>query len=338
MESVKREGFAVDNARRPHFGVLIVLFIGLFTLAGCAKMTNGTSNNPTSSVATSGTAKILTKADQQISHRQINAAIKTLKTADTSNTTVKNLLTGLHHYQKAATALNKNQLSVAKTYFNTLSNYQASTDASFNAAKTALIKEYQQVKQANSYYNTARDELSVHDLTAAKTNIDTLDKIPASHPVIKQLQKKTLAMKQAIMNYEASQSTSSGSESSTVTESDSSSSSATTSSSTSSSSTSDSSSADSSSTATSDATSSTSSTSTSTLTTKQVLSNFRAAAGVSFAQDDQFNVIKQTDKYYQIEVMHDSEDTDVTNLTDIYRYYPTSGRVTKQNSSTGEFE
>ncbi|MDV2577420.1 hypothetical protein RYX41_15705 [Lactiplantibacillus plantarum] len=53
-------------------------------------------------------------------------------------------------------------------------------------------------------------------MATAKANIDKLDDVQATHPVIKKLQKKALAMKQAIMNYEASQSTSSGSDSSTV--------------------------------------------------------------------------------------------------------------------------
>ncbi|MFC6182610.1 hypothetical protein [Lactiplantibacillus daowaiensis] len=334
----------MDHAHRPHFGLIVMLLMGLLTLSGCANVTSGSSSTA-SSVTTSGSAKILTKADQQISHLQIKAAIATLKTGDTSNSSVKNLLTGLKHYQKAATALNKNQLSTAKTYFNTLSNYQATTDATFMAAKTALIKQYQQVKLANSYYNSARDEMSVHELTAAKTNIDKLDKLSASHPVVKQLQQKTLAMKQAIMNYEASQSTSSGSDSSTVTATSSSSTSDNSTATTDASSTQDSSdsssstdSSTSSSTATSSADSETSSdSSSSTLTTKQILSKFKAASGVSFDQDDQFNVAKQTSKYYQIEVMHDSSDENVTNLTDIYRYYPASGRVTKQNTTTGEF-
>lgn len=327
----------MDQAHRPRWGLMMIILFGLITLSGCAKLTSSSSDSSTSSAATSGSAKILTKADQQISHHQIKAAINTLSAANTKDTAARNLLTGLRHYQKAATALNKNQLSQAKSYFNTLANYQLVTDASFTQAKAALTKQYQQVKLANGYYNSARDEMSVHALAAAKTNIDKLDKISPTHPVIKDLQQKTTAMKAAIMNYEASQSTSSGSDSSAVAESDhtSSNSSADASSTSSSATTATSDTSDS--TATSQADSTTSS-SESSMPTKQVLSNFRAAAGVTFEKDDQFNVTKETSKYYQIEVMHDSNDENVTNLTDIYRYYPASGSVLKQNISTGEFE
>jgi len=327
----------VDQAHRPRWGLMVIILFGLITLSGCAKLTSSPSDNSTSSAATSGAAKILTKADQQISHHQIKAAINTLSAANTKDTAAKNLLTGLRHYQKAATALNKNQLSQAKSYFNTLANYQLVTDASFTQAKAALTKQYQQVKLANGYYNSARDDMSVHALAAAKTNIDKLDEIAPTHPVIKELQQKTTAMKAAIMNYEASQSTSSGSDSSTVAESDLTSSDSSADTSSTSSSSADETSDTDDSTATSQADHTTSGSERS-MTTKQVLSNFRAAAGVTFEQDDQFNVTKETSNYYQIEVMHDSNDENVTNLTDIYRYYPANGSVLKQNINTGEFE
>jgi len=328
----------VDHAHRPLWGLIVIVLLGLVTLSGCAKLSSGNHNHSASTVATSGSAKLLTKADQQISHHQIKAAIETLSAVKTTTPATDKLLIGLKHYQRAADALDKNQLSKAKPYFNTLANYQLTTDANFTQAKAALTKQYQQVKLANGYYNSARDDLSVHALAAAKTNIDKLDKIAPSHPVIKSLQQKTTAMKAAIMNYEASQSTSSGQDSSTVADNSASDSTTGDSQTSNVSETTDSSQTGSSDTATSQADQSTDNNSSSSLTTKEVLSNFRAAAGVVFEKDDQFNVVKGTSKYYQIEVMHDSNDENVTNLTDVYRYYPASGTVLKQNVGSGEFE
>ncbi|MFC6293777.1 hypothetical protein ACFQH1_00740 [Lactiplantibacillus daoliensis] len=319
----------MKQAQRSPLGLIIVMLLGLITLSGCAKFTGGSVDSSSVSTTTSSTAAVLTKADQQISHSKITAAQGTLAAVKHPDTDVKSLATGLDYYQKAADALDKNQLSLAKVAFNTLENYHGTTDASFIQARETLHHQYSAVKLANSYYNTARDDLSVHELTEAKTAIDKLDQLEPIHPVIKKLQKKTLAMKQAIMNYEASQSTSSGSESSTVV---SSTSSSDTSSNATSSSTSESSSSG---TATSSADSATSS---SELTTQDVLKDFQAAAGVTFAKTDQFNIIKQAKTYYEIDVLHDNgqAETDAT-PTDVYRYYPASGQVTKQNSVTGDF-
>ena len=327
----------MKRAQRIPLRMIVVMLFSLITLSGCAKFTGGSvGSSSASTTATSSTAAVLTKADQQISHQKITAAIETLATVKNPDASVTNLATGLDHYQKAADALAKNELSLAKPYFNTLENYHETNDASFLKVRSTLQHQYQQVKLANNYYNAARDELSVHELAAAKTNIDKLDQIDPVHPVIKALQKKTLAMKQAIMNYEASQSTSSGSDSSTVVSSSSSSSVAT--SSTSSSSASSSASESSSSgTATSSADSSTSSSSAQ--TTQDVLDGFQSAAGVTFTKTDQFNIVKQTTDYYQIDVLHNSDPAETdTNLTDVYRYYPVSGQVTKQDSVTGEFK
>lgn len=319
----------MKQAQRSPFGLIIVMLLSLVTLSGCAKFTDGSVDSSSASTTTSNTAAVLTKADQQISHSKITAAQETLAAVKKPDGDVKNLATGLVYYQKAADALTKNQLSQAKVAFETLEDYHVTADTSFLKARATLHHQYQQVKLANSYYNAARDDLSVHELTEAKTNIDKLDQIEPIHPVIKQLQKKTLAMKQAIMNYEASQSTSSGSESSTVVSSTSSSESTTESSSASSESSS-------SETPTSSADSSTSS---SEPTTQDVLKDFQSAAGVTFAKTDQFNIIKQAKTYYEIDVLHDSDQAETdTNLTDVYRYYPDSGQVTKRDSATGEFK
>ncbi|BDZ29926.1 hypothetical protein RA086_01925 [Lactiplantibacillus sp. WILCCON 0030] len=328
----------MKQAQRLPLGLIVIMLMSVMALSGCAKFTGGSVDSNSASTTTSSTATVLTKADQQISHSKIAAARETLAAVKNPNASVQNLATGLKHYQEAAEALNNNQLSLAKPYFNTLENYQGTTDASFVKARSTLQHQYQQVKLANSYYNTARDDLSVHELSAAKTSIDKLDQIDPVHPVIKQLQKKTLAMKQAIMNYEASQSTSSGSDSSTVVASATSSHdevAVTSSTSTSSHSTSSESSA--SGTETSSATSSTSSSHA--MTTQDVLDAFQTAAGGHFTKTDQFNIIKQTKDYYQIDVLHDSDPAETdTNLTDVYRYYPNSGKVTKQNTVNGEFK
>lgn len=344
MGEVKREGFAVDHAHRPHFGLIVIILFGLVTLTGCAKSTDATSadtSQTTSSASDAGT--VLTKADQQISHQKIAAAQATLATVKTPSAAVKNLATGLKYYERAADALAKNQLSTAKGYFTTLMNYQGTTDATFIAARTKLDHQYQQVKLANGYYNTARDELSMHELSLAKNNIDKLDAMSTVHPVIKQLQKKALSMKQAIMNYEASQSTSTGSASSTVTSSSSASSdgTSTTKTNSTSSSSADSSSASSSSgsTATSSATS-TSSSSSSSLTDAQALKQFKQSVGITFASGDQFEITSRTNSYYQITVTYatDSSADSDTSTSDTYRYYPTSGNVTTEDPTTGDFE
>jgi len=319
----------VKQAQRSPLGLIIVMLLGLMTLSGCAKFTGGSVDSSSASTTTSSTTAVLTKADQQISHSKMTAAQKTLAAVKHPDADVRNLATGLDYYQKAADALAKNQLSSAKVAFDTLENYQVTADTSFLKARATLHHQYQQVKLANSYFNSARDDLSVHELVAAKTAIDKLDQIAPIHPVIKQLQQKSLAMKQAIMNYEASQSTSSGSDSSTVVSSSSSSDASAASSVTSSDSTS-------SATSTSSANSATSS---STLTTQDVLKDFQSAAGVSFAKTDQFNIVKQTKTYYEIDVLHDNDQAETaSNLTDVYRYYPDSGQVTKQDSASGDFK
>ena len=82
-----------------------------------------------------------------------------------------------------------------------------------------------------------------------------------------------------------------------------------------------------------------SATSSSTLTTQDVLKDFQSAAGVSFAKTDQFNIVKQTKTYYEIDVLHDNDQAETaSNLTDVYRYYPDSGQVTKQDSASGDFK
>ncbi|ELP20389.1 lipoprotein, partial [Salmonella enterica subsp. enterica serovar Agona str. SH10GFN094] len=201
-----------------------------------------------------------------------------------------------------------------------------------------LVKQYQAVKLANGYYNAARDELSIHDLATAKANIDKLDDVQATHPVIKKLQKKALAMKQAIMNYEASQSTSSGSDSSTVV---SSSSAASASDSRTSSSSTSSTSADSSTMTSSSNSSASASSSSSELTTSAIIKQFQDASGVTFTSDTEFNITKETSAYYQITAIYatnESSSSASKTVTDTYRYYPDSGSVTKENSATGSFE
>ncbi|WP_272530556.1 hypothetical protein [Lactiplantibacillus pentosus] len=337
MRDDKKEGFAVDHAYRSSWPLILMVLIGLITLSGCAKNTGGVTASSATTATNNSTTAVLTKADQQISQTKIAAARKTLASAANPNAAVKNLATGLKYYQEAEEALENNQLSLAKGYFETLSSYDGTTDASFIAARQKLVKQYQAVKQANGYYNAARDDLSVHDLATAKANIDKLDRVSASHPVIKELQKKALAMKQAIMNYEASQSTSSGSESSTVVSSSSSSSLSDSNSATSSTD----STSSSSSTATSSSDSSTSSSSSSTLTTSAIIKQFQDAAGVTFASDTEFNITKQTSDYYQITAVYAADESSSSaskTVTDTYRYYPDSGNVTKEDSASGTFE
>lgn len=327
----------MDHAYRSSWPLIVMVLIGLITLSGCAKNTGGVTASSATTATNNSTTAVLTKADQQISQTKIAAARKTLASAANPNAAVKNLATGLKYYQEAEEALENNQLSLAKGYFETLSSYDGTTDASFIAARQKLVKQYQAVKQANGYYNAARDDLSVHDLATAKANIDKLDRVSASHPVIKELQKKALAMKQAIMNYEASQSTSSGSESSTVVSSSSSSSSSDSNSATSSTD----STSSSSSTATSTSDSSTSSSSSSTLTTSAIIKQFQDAAGVTFASDTEFNITKQTSDYYQITAVYAADESSSSaskTVTDTYRYYPDSGNVTKEDSASGTFE
>lgn len=321
----------MDHAYRAPWALLLVLLFGLATLSGCA---NSAANGSPSSITPAKTSTgVLAKADQQISQQKISAAQKTLAQTAKPNNDTKNLVTGLKYYRQAERALNRNELSVAKTYFQTLRNYQGTTDAAFINARRKLDQQYQAVKVANGYYNSARDALSVHDLNAAKTAIDKLDGLAASHPVIKQLQKKSATMKQAIMNYEASQSTSSSETGSTVDSPASSSSTSTSSasqSSTSSSASSSASSSSSSSTATSSANSSVESESAP--TTASIIRDFQAASGEQFASDTLFDLTSQTEDYYQISATA----TDQTATQ--YRYYPNSGKVTKQNSKTGAFE
>ncbi|MCT3290384.1 hypothetical protein EFP35_10090 [Lactiplantibacillus pentosus] len=327
----------MDHAYRSSWSLILMVLIGLITLSGCAKNTGGVTASSATTATNNSTTAVLTKADQQISQTKIAAARKTLASAANPNAAVKNLATGLKYYQEAEEALENNQLSLAKGYFETLSSYDGTTDASFIAARQKLVKQYQAVKQANGYYNAARDDLSVHDLATAKANIDKLDRVSDSHPVIKELQKKALAMKQAIMNYEASQSTSSGSESSTVVSSSSSSSSSDSNSATSSTD----STSSSSSTATSSSDSSTSSSSSSTLTTSAIIKQFQDAAGVTFASDTEFNITKQTSDYYQITAVYAADESSSSaskTVTDTYRYYPDSGNVTKEDSASGTFE
>ncbi|BBM21278.1 hypothetical protein GA516_07080 [Lactobacillus pentosus] len=327
----------MDHAYRSSWPLIVMVLIGLITLSGCAKNTGGVTASSATTATNNSTTAVLTKADQQISQTKIAAARKTLASAANPNAAVKNLATGLKYYQEAEEALENNQLSLAKGYFETLSSYDGTTDASFIAARQKLVKQYQAVKQANGYYNAARDDLSVHDLATAKANIDKLDRVSASHPVIKELQKKALAMKQAIMNYEASQSTSSGSESSTVVSSSSSSSLSDSNSATSSTD----STSSSSSTATSSSDSSTSSSSSSTLTTSAIIKQFQDAAGVTFASDTEFNITKQTSDYYQITAVYAADESSSSaskTVTDTYRYYPDSGNVTKEDSASGTFE
>ncbi|MDC6398286.1 hypothetical protein PO769_12200 [Lactiplantibacillus pentosus] len=327
----------MDHAYRSSWPLILMVLIGLITLSGCAKNTGGVTASSATTATNNSTTAVLTKADQQISQTKIAAARKTLASAANPNAAVKNLATGLKYYQEAEEALENNQLSLAKGYFETLSSYDGTTDASFIAARQKLVKQYQAVKQANGYYNAARDDLSVHDLATAKANIDKLDRVSASHPVIKELQKKALAMKQAIMNYEASQSTSSGSESSTVVSSSSSSSLSDSNSATSSTD----STSSSSSTATSSSDSSTSSSSSSTLTTSAIIKQFQDAAGVTFASDTEFNITKQTSDYYQITAVYAADESSSSaskTVTDTYRYYPDSGNVTKEDSASGTFE
>ena len=326
----------MDHAYRSPWTLIVIVLLGLVTLSGCAKNTGGVTASSATTATNNSTAAVLTKADQQISQQKIAAARKTLARASAPTAAVKQLATGLKYYQEAEEALENNQLSLAKGYFETLSNYDGTADTSFIAARQKLVKQYQAVKLANGYYNAARDELSVHDLTTAKANIDKLDGVQNTHPVIKELQKKALAMKQAIMNYEASQSTSSGSDSSTVV-----SSSSETSVDSATSSSTDETSADSSTMTSSSNSSTSSSNSSSELTTSAIIKQFQDAAGVSFAADTEFNITKQTSDYYQITAIYaaaESSSSASKTVTDTYRYYPDSGEVMKENSATGSFE
>ena len=326
----------MDHAYRSPWTLIVIVLLGLVTLSGCAKNTGGVTASSATTATNNSTAAVLTKADQQISQQKIAAAQKTLAGASESTPAIKKLALGLKYYQEAEEALDNNQLSLAKGYFDTLSSYDGTTDASFIAARQKLVKQYQAVKLANGYYNAARDELSIHDLATAKANIDKLDDVQATHPVIKKLQKKALAMKQAIMNYEASQSTSSGSDSSTVV-----SSSSETSVDSATSSSTDETSADSSTMTSSSNSSTSSSNSSSELTTSAIIKQFQDAAGVSFAADTEFNITKQTSDYYQITAIYaaaESSSSASKTVTDTYRYYPDSGEVMKENSATGSFE
>nr|WP_244975192.1 hypothetical protein [Lactiplantibacillus argentoratensis] len=338
MENDKKEGFAVDHAYRSSWPLFVIVLIGLITLSGCAKNTGGVTASSATTATGNSTTAVLTKADQQISQQKIAAAQKTLAGVSESTPAIKKLALGLKYYQEAEEALDNNQLSLAKGYFDTLSSYDGTTDASFIAARQKLVKQYQAVKLANGYYNAARDELSIHDLATAKANIDKLDDVQATHPVIKKLQKKALAMKQAIMNYEASQSTSSGSDSSTVVSSSSTSSASDSSASSSSTS---STSADSSTMTSSSNSSTSTSSSSSELTTSAIIKQFQDASGVTFASDTEFNITKETSAYYQITAIYAADESSSSaskTVTDTYRYYPDSGSVTKENSATGSFE
>ncbi|MFB9770696.1 hypothetical protein [Lactiplantibacillus modestisalitolerans] len=331
----------MERAYRSPWYLVLIALIGVVMLSGCTKTTGGATT--TSATPIGRSSAVLTKADQQIERGKVAAARKTLAQASNPSTAVTNLATGLRYYQQAADALDQNQLSTAKGYFATLSSYQETDDAAFINARQKLERQYQAVKAANGYYNAARDELSMHNLTTAKNNIDKLDRLASVHPVIKQLQKQALAMKQAIMNYEASQSTSSTEPSSTVSASSSTSSAVadSTSSSVTSSTASETQSSKTSSTATSsaDATSSSSTTSgDQTLTTADIVKQFQDAAGGNFANDTEFELTKQTPEYYQIVVIPaDQTGQSASQTTDTYRYYPDSGRVTKQNEA-GDFE
>lgn len=326
----------MDHAYRSSWPLIVIVLLGLITLSGCAKNTGGVTASSATTATGNSTTAVLTKADQQISQQKIAAAQKTLAGASESTPAIKKLALGLKYYQEAEEALDNNQLSLAKGYFDTLSSYDGTTDASFIAARQKLVKQYQAVKLANGYYNAARDELSIHDLATAKANIDKLDDVQATHPVIKKLQKKALVMKQAIMNYEASQSTSSGSDSSTVV-----SSSSTSSDSSASSSSTSSTSADSSTMTSSSNSSTSTSSSSSELTTSAIIKQFQDASGVSFASDTEFNITKETSAYYQITAIYatnESSSSASKTVTDTYRYYPDSGSVTKENSAAGSFE
>ncbi|WP_318767186.1 hypothetical protein [Lactiplantibacillus carotarum] len=326
----------MDHAYRSPWRLIVVILLGLITLSGCTKTTGGVTASSATAADSSGA--VLTKADQQISQQKISAARKTLTQATAPNKAVKNLATGLRYYQEAEEALSDNQLSLAKDYFQTLNDYQGSTDATFVAARRKLNRQYQAVKLANGYYNSARDDLSMHDLASAKNNIDKLDALSASHPVIKKLQTKALDMKQAIMNYEASQSTSTGSASSTVTSTSSSSSSTDASSQSSSAASDSSSSTDSTATSSASSTStSSSSNSSSEPTTAAIIKQFQDAAGETFGNDTEFNITKQTSEYYQIMVVPADSSSSASTATTTYRYYPDSGKVTKQDSTTGDF-
>lgn len=324
----------MDHAYRSPWRLIVVILLGLITLSGCTKTTGGVTASSATAADSSGA--VLTKADQQISQQKISAARKTLTQATAPNKAVKNLATGLRYYQEAEEALSDNQLSLAKDYFQTLNDYQGSTDATFVAARRKLNRQYQAVKLANGYYNSARDDLSMHDLTSAKNNIDKLDALSASHPVIKKLQNKALDMKQAIMNYEASQSTSTGSASSTVTSMSSSSSSTDANSQSSSAASDSSSSTDSTATSSASSTSS-SSNSSSEPTTAAIIKQFQDATGETFGNDTEFNITKQTSEYYQIMVVPADSSSSASTATTTYRYYPDSGKVTKQDSTTGDF-
>ena len=153
----------MDHAYRSSWPLILMVLIGLITLSGCAKNTGGVTASSATTATNNSTTAVLTKADQQISQTKIAAARKTLASAANPNAAVKNLATGLKYYQEAEEALENNQLSLAKGYFETLSSYDGTTDASFIAARQKLVKQYQAVKQANGYYNAARDDLSVHD-------------------------------------------------------------------------------------------------------------------------------------------------------------------------------
>ncbi len=180
----------MDHAYRSSWPLIVIVLLGLITLSGCAKNTGGVTASSATTATGNSTTAVLTKADQQISQQKIAAAQKTLAGASESTPAIKKLALGLKYYQEAEEALDNNQLSLAKGYFDTLSSYDGTTDASFIAARQKLVKQYQAVKLANGYYNAARDELSIHDLATAKANIDKLDDVQATHPVIKKLQKK----------------------------------------------------------------------------------------------------------------------------------------------------
>lgn len=325
----------MEHAYRSPWRLFVIVLIGLFTLTGCAKTTGGVTAS--SATATNSSGAVLIKADQQISHQKFSAAQQTLAQASQPTAAVKNLATGLRYYQAAADALADNQLSQAKDCFQKLSNYQRTNDATFIVARRKLEQQYAAVKLANGYYNTARDELSMHDLAAAKTNIDKLDALDGIHPVIKKLQQKALNMKQAIMNYEASQSTSSGSASSTVTSTSSTSQSSASTSETSASSASSSSDSTATSSATSASSSSANSSSSSAPTTADVISQFQAAVGTTFDANTEFEITKQTSDYYQINVIPADQTSGATTNESTYRYYLESGKVTKQNDD-GQFE
>lgn len=132
----------MDHAYRSSWPLIVMVLIGLITLSGCAKNTGGVTASSATTATNNSTTAVLTKADQQISQTKIAAARKTLASAANPNAAVKNLATGLKYYQEAEEALENNQLSLAKGYFETLSSYDGTTDASFIAARQKLVKQY----------------------------------------------------------------------------------------------------------------------------------------------------------------------------------------------------